>query len=68
MAFARRVSGADGAKLLARIVDGLRAEPDRFRALNPANGWGNYDDFVSLLEERRAAVPAGPTGCWSVIG
>jgi len=28
----------------------LRAEPDRFRRLNPENGWGNYEGLVTFVE------------------
>jgi hypothetical protein len=27
----------------------LRAEPDRFKALNPENGWGDYDGLVRFV-------------------
>lgn len=29
----------------------LRADPDRFKALNPANGWGSYDNLVKFVVE-----------------
>ncbi|MFA5709326.1 hypothetical protein [Mycolicibacterium sp.] len=60
--------GADGAALLGEIIAGLRATPERFRALNPANGWGNYEQFLALLEQMRDAVPAGARTRWSVSG
>ncbi|MEN6532194.1 MAG: hypothetical protein ABFD89_00930 [Bryobacteraceae bacterium] len=28
----------------------MKANPERFRELNPENGWGSYDDFVPWLE------------------
>lgn len=61
-------SGADGAEQLGRIIAGLRADPNRFRALNPDNGWGDYDQFVGVLEQMRAMVPAGAVTRWSVTG
>lgn len=61
-------SGADGAELLGRILAGLRADPGRFRALNPTNGWGDYDQFVAILEQMRSAVPADAPTRWSVTG
>lgn len=33
----------------------MRREPERFRALNPENGWGSYDDFVPWIERYIAA-------------
>lgn len=61
------MSGPDGAKLLDLIIRGLEADPERFRAMNPPNGWGDYDSFVKKLTEMRNAVPEWPT-TWSVSG
>lgn len=50
-------------QLIAPLADGLtfmRAYPDRFRALNPENGWGSYDTFVPWLERYLAACKAYP--------
>lgn len=60
-------SGPDGAALLARIVEGLEAEPERFRLMNPDNGWGDYDGLIEALRAMRDAVPEYPT-TWSVWG
>lgn len=38
----------------------LKAEPQRFIALNPENGWGSYDAFVPWLEEYLEACVAHP--------
>ena len=40
----RRLDGADGAQgraYLAGIIKGLESDPERFRAMNPENGWGD---------------------------
>lgn len=40
--------------LIEPLRDGLRklrAEPERFKAFNPSNGWGNYDGLVSFVAE-----------------
>ncbi|MEY2873482.1 MAG: hypothetical protein RLZZ373_853 [Pseudomonadota bacterium] len=34
--------------------------PDRFKALNPPNGWGDYDGFVRVVREYLAACEANP--------
>ncbi len=62
------MDGRQGAEFLGRIVTGMRADPDRYRKLNPDNGWGDYDAFLAVLEEMRAAVPAGTPTRWSVVG
>lgn len=28
----------------------LKADPDKYRALNPENGWGNYDNLVAFVK------------------
>jgi hypothetical protein len=61
------LSGPEGAALLNRIITGLEADPDRFRAMNPPNGWGDYDTFLKVLREMRDAVPEWPTQ-WSASG
>lgn len=60
-------SGPEGAALLDRIIRGLEADPGRFRAMNPANGWGDYDSLLRVLREMRAAVPEWPT-TWEASG
>lgn len=61
------MDGPAGAAFLDQIIRGLEADPDRFRAMNPTNGWGDYDSFVKRLTEMRDAVPEWPT-TWSVHG
>lgn len=34
---------------LERGLAALEADPDRFRALNPANGWGSYEGLVRFV-------------------
>jgi len=28
------------------VLDGMQSEPDRWRAMNPPNGWGDYDRCI----------------------
>jgi hypothetical protein len=41
-------------------IDLMKAEPDRFTAFNPSNGWGSYADFVPWLESYLAACKRWP--------
>jgi hypothetical protein len=59
--------GPVGAAYLNLIIRGLEADPERFRAMNPSNGWGNYDDLVKILTDLRNAVPEWPTR-WEASG
>lgn len=38
----------------------LKNDPARFQKLNPANGWGIYEDFVSWVEEYLTACKKYP--------
>ena len=35
---------------LEKGLELLKAEPERFKTLNPENGWGSYDGFVPWVE------------------
>ncbi len=40
------------ADLIDPLTEGLarlRADPGKFKAFNPANGWGDYDGFVAFV-------------------
>lgn len=61
-------SGERGAELLGRIVDAMSADPQAYRAVNPDNGWGDYDSFVKTLAEMLAVSKTHPRGTWRVNG
>lgn len=61
------MSGPDGAAYLHVIVRELERCPDRYRALNPPNGWGDYDGLLKTLTDMRDAVPEWPTQ-WATSG
>ena len=39
----------------------LQSEPDRFKQLNPSNGWGSYEQLVSFLTAYLEACQLYPT-------
>lgn len=41
-------------------LERLRADPKTFKALNPPNGWGNYDGLVQFVSDYLAACIANP--------
>lgn len=61
------MDGEAGQALLAGIVDGLQADPARFRAMEPANKWGSYIGVLGVLREMRDAKPEWPCR-WEVSG
>ncbi len=44
----------------------MKREPERFIALNPANGWGSYDCFIPWIERYIAACCEFPDADVSV--
>jgi hypothetical protein len=61
------MSGKQGREYLLTIIAGLEADPGRYRAMNPDNGWGDYDSLLRVLREMADAVPDWPTA-WSTSG
>ena len=41
-------------------LDAMRADPERFKALDAKNGWGTYKDFVPWLERLVQACRDNP--------
>lgn len=49
--------------LIAPLTAGLallESDPDRFKAFNPANGWGDYDGLVRFVRDYLAACKEDP--------
>jgi hypothetical protein len=59
--------GPEGAAFLDQIIQRLQGNPALFRAMNPPNGWGNYDDLLTVLTAMRDRVPEWPT-TWRTFG
>lgn len=60
--------GAEGARFLGVIVGGLMEAPALFRAMNPENGWGDYDSLLQVLAEMAEASAAWPQARWEASG
>jgi hypothetical protein len=62
--------GKTAGEILHVLREGLsrmRRHPEVFEALNPANGWGNYEVAVSFLEDVVKACdtyPDATVGIW----
>ncbi len=41
-------------------IAAMKAEPEKFKAHNPPNGWGDYNGFVKWLESLLSACEAHP--------
>ena len=43
------VKAQTAALTLDNVIQITRDDPERFKKLNPENGWGNYDDLLSRV-------------------
>lgn len=41
----------DLGEMVAAVVANLEADPERFKALNPPNGWGDYDGCLKTMRD-----------------
>lgn len=53
-------TGGDCLDALNAAVDKLTADPARYRAMEPSNGWGDYDGALAYLTRLRDACAAHP--------
>lgn len=44
----------------------LRANPAKYRAMNPENGWGDYEGLVEWLAEVQEEAMRYPKAIWDV--
>ena len=50
----------DAAPIWQIVVDELRRDPNRYRAYNPENGWGTYEQAVEVALGPRRRLPSPP--------
>lgn len=48
--------------LMGRAVIELGKDPQRYRALQPDNGWGTYEGLIEWMREVLAVLDRHPTG------
>ncbi len=41
-------------------ISNMEEDPDSYRAMNPKNGWGDFDHQLECLRELHAALAASP--------
>jgi hypothetical protein len=54
------MSGSEAGPIWRKVHDRLTADPEGCRALNPPNGWGNYEQAVEVIGALAAACDAYP--------
>ena len=60
-------SGPEGAIMIRDALEVMAADRPRFLAMNPDNGWGDFDRLFDVLTRMCEAVPEHPT-VWRVQG
>lgn len=46
--------------ILVAAIQELKANPDKYRAMNPENGWGSYGGLLPALQELAVAFEHHP--------
>jgi len=46
--------------VIARAVERMEADPDTYRAMNPPNGWGDYEGALAFLRRLAEACAEHP--------
>lgn len=54
------IKASDLIEPLRKALTLLESDPERFKAFNPSNNWGNYDGFVNFVKEYQAACVRWP--------
>jgi len=48
--------------VIFEVIHKMRMDPERFRAYEPSNGWGKYDDFLPFLVRLHMRLDENPHG------
>lgn len=62
----RAVVNEDLIEPLRGAIAAMKADPELYRGMNPANGWGDYDGALQFLVWMLANCEAVPMGTCSV--
>lgn len=46
--------------IVSRAVDEMEEHPDKYRAMNPENGWGDFDSFLKYVKKLKDACEKYP--------
>lgn len=46
--------------IIAKAVENMQKNPTKYKAMNPENGWGNYDGFLRYVEKLLKECRANP--------
>ncbi len=57
-------NAAESEPMLMATGRALRADPARFKAMNPENGWGDYEQAIDMMEELALDARKHPKAHW----
>lgn len=57
-----RMPVTDALPILEAAIAKLEADPEKYRAMNPENGWGSYDGLLRWLGVIKDQMHAHPDG------
>ena len=52
----------EASKHLQRAIDAMKADPDKYKVMNPANGWGDYEGAMRTLNDLLVLCQEHPEG------
>lgn len=61
------IEGMTGEASLSKLIHAIKeleANPDKFKGMNPKNGWGSYDGFLNFVKELAKAAIDYPSLVW----
>jgi len=64
MVFIDGLTGEHSLKILRHAMDEFAKDPDKFIAMNPSNGWGNFESFKGYIYTLIRAAKEHPTWIW----
>lgn len=56
----RGAKGRDCLPILTAAIEKMAADPEKYRTMNPKNGWGDYDGALETLRTLRAWCEQSP--------
>jgi hypothetical protein len=62
------IQSRNGAAYLHELLFALEQNPTKYRAMNPRNGWGNYDSLLPTFRKMAAKATLFPSGHWNING
>ena len=65
----RGLSGMGGDEAYPILVDAIKKmkdSPDKYKEMNPPNGWGNYEGALNVLEEMAKAALECPKAVFCI--